>query len=185
MVLTSGSLLGVSIPAYWEAIVLIYLLAMILPIFPPSGYVPPGTSLWLNLKAMILPSFVLGTHSAGLLARFVRSSLLEVLGQDFIRTARAKGLTERAVVYGHALKNAGLPVLTTIGTQIGFLLGGTILVETIFQWPGMGRYAVGSITSVDFPAVMGVTVLGALFIVIANLIVDIVYAFLDPRVRYT
>jgi ABC-type dipeptide/oligopeptide/nickel transport system permease component len=113
-----------------------------------------------------------------------RAGMLEVLGADYIRTARARGLSERAVVYRHALRNAALPVLTTIGTQVGFLLGGAILVEAIFQWPGMGRYAVSSITSVDFPAVMGVALVAAALFVLVNLLVDVAYVALDPRITY-
>ena len=113
--LTAGAIIGISIPAYWEAIVLIYLLAVMVPLFPPSGYVPFVESPWLNIRAMVLPTFVLGTHAAGLLARFIRSSLLEVIGQDYIRTARAKGFSERAVIARHAVKPALIPVVTVIG----------------------------------------------------------------------
>jgi peptide/nickel transport system permease protein len=113
-----------------------------------------------------------------------RAGMLEVLDADYVRTARAKGLHERAVVYRHAFRNAALPVLTTLGTQIGFLLGGAILVEVIFQWPGMGRYAVSSITSVDFPAIMGVTLAAAALFVFINLLVDLAYVMVDPRISY-
>ena len=127
MALTTNAIIGISIPAYWEAIVLIYLLAVMVPLFPPSGYVPFVESPWLNIKAMVLPSFVLGTHAAGLLARFIRSSLLEVMGQDFIRTARAKGLSERAVIARHAVKPALIPVVTVIGLSWAGMFAGGVL----------------------------------------------------------
>ncbi len=144
--------------SFWVAIVLIYLLAVMLPIFPPSGYVPLCANAWLNFKAMVLPSFVLGTHSAGLLARFVRSSLLEVLSQDFIRTARAKGLTERAVVILHAIKPAMIPVVTVIGLSWGGLLAGAFFVEVIFAIPGLGRMSVDAIFQKDFPVMQAMLI---------------------------
>ncbi|HYU19233.1 MAG TPA: ABC transporter permease, partial [Chloroflexota bacterium] len=136
------------------------------------------------LKHLVLPVLALSLTRVAVVARMARASMLEVLGGDYIRTARAKGLPEWIVVYRHALKNAALPVLTTLGTQIGFLLGGAILVEAIFQWPGMGRYAVSSITSVDFPAVMGVTLLASAVFVLVNLVVDLLYVVIDPRISY-
>lgn len=138
MALTAGAIIGISIPAYWEAIVLIYLLAVTVPLFPPSGYVPFVESPWLNIKGMVLPSFVLGTHAAGLLARFIRSSLLEIMGQDFIRTARAKGLTERAIIVRHAIKPAMIPVVTVIGLSWAGMLAGAFFIEYIFAIPGLG-----------------------------------------------
>lgn len=183
MSLTTGALLGVSIPSFWLAIVLIYLLAVWLPIFPPSGYVPPSQSLWLNFRAMVLPSFVLGLNSAGLLARFVRSSLLEVLSQDFIRTARAKGLTERAVVVFHAIKPAMIPVVTVIGLSWGGLLAGAFFVEVIFAIPGLGRMSVDAIFSKDFPVMQAMLIAVSINVLLVNLAVDILYGYLDPRVR--
>jgi peptide/nickel transport system permease protein len=136
------------------------------------------------LKHLILPVVTLALARVAIVSRMTRAGMLEVLGADFVRTARAKGLRERAVIYRHALHNAALPVLTTLGTQIGFLLGGAILVEVIFQWPGMGRYAVSSITSVDFPAIMGVTLATAAMFVLINLLVDLAYMLVDPRIAY-
>lgn len=131
---------------------------------------------------LILPAFVLGYASAAVLLRMTRSSMLEVLNQDFVRTARAKGLRENVVVLRHALKNAMLPVLTTIGVTFGSLLSGAVLTETIFGWPGLGRYATASVTSLDFPAVMGVTLVAAVVYPVVNLVVDLCYRFIDPRI---
>lgn len=133
---------------------------------------------------LILPVLAVSLPRVAEVARITRSSMLEVLGQDYVRTARAKGLAERYVILRHALKNASLPIITTFGLQFGYLLGGTILVEAIFQWPGMGRYAVLSITSVDFPAVIGVTVVASFVFVLVNLVIDLAYQFADPRIRY-
>jgi peptide/nickel transport system permease protein len=142
------------------------------------------TALLDALKHLVLPVVTLALARVAIVSRMTRAGMLEVLGADFVRTARAKGLRERAVIYRHALHNAALPVLTTFGTQIGFLLGGAILVEVIFQWPGMGRYAVSSITSVDFPAIMGVTLASATTFVLINLLVDLAYMLVDPRIAY-
>jgi peptide/nickel transport system permease protein len=136
------------------------------------------------LRHLVLPVITLALARVAIVARMTRAGMLEVLGADYVRTARAKGLRERAVIYRHALRNAALPVLTTFGTQVGFLLGGALLVEVIFQWPGMGRYAVSSITSVDFPAIMGVTLAAAALFVLVNLLVDIAYLLVDPRISY-
>jgi peptide/nickel transport system permease protein len=183
VLLTTGTMIGVSIPAFWEAIVLIYLLAVVFPILPPSGYVPFAEDPLLNLKAMVLPTFVLGTHSAGLLARYVRSSLLEVLGQDFIRTARAKGLSEAAVVAKHAIKPGMIPVVTVIGLSWGGMLAGAFFVEVIFAIPGLGRMSVEAIFQKDFPVMQATLIVVALNVLLANLLVDILYGYLDPRVR--
>jgi peptide/nickel transport system permease protein len=136
------------------------------------------------LRHLILPVVTLALARVAIIARMTRAGMLDVLAADYVRTARAKGLRERAVIYRHALRNAALPVLTTFGTQVGFLLGGAILVEVIFQWPGMGRYAVSSITSVDFPAIMGVTLASAALFVLVNLLVDLAYMVIDPRIAY-
>ncbi|MGC8967152.1 MAG: ABC transporter permease [Thermus sp.] len=136
------------------------------------------------LAHLVLPAFVLGSASAALLARMTRAAMLEVLSQDYIRTAWAKGLSERQVVLRHALKNAALPVLTLLGGLLGGLLSGAVLTETIFSWPGLGRYVTQSATSLDFPAVMGVTLLVGVVYSLLNLLVDLLYALLDPRIRY-
>jgi peptide/nickel transport system permease protein len=181
--LTAGTIVGVSIPAFWEAIVLIYVLAVVFPIVPPSGYVPFVEHPLLNLRAMLLPTFVLGTHSGGLLARYVRSSLLEVLGQDYIRTARAKGFSERAVVVRHAIKPGMIPVLTVIGLSWGGMLAGAFFVEVIFAIPGLGRMGVEAIFQRDFPVMQATLIVVSLNVLLANLLVDILYGYLDPRVR--
>lgn len=136
------------------------------------------------LKHLILPVSALALTRVAEVARITRSSMLEVLGMDYIRTARAKGLQEQIVIIWHALRNALIPVITTFGLQFGYLLGGAVLVEAVFQWPGMGRYAVLSITSVDFPVVMGVTVVASIVFVLVNLLVDVMYVLADPRIGY-
>jgi peptide/nickel transport system permease protein len=127
----------------------------------------------------------LAVTNAAFYSRMVRGNLMETMSEDYIRTARAKGLSERRVIYKHGLRNALTPVVTMFGMDVAFLLGGAIVTESVFQLPGIGQYALQALFLSDFPAVMGVTVLGALFIVVANLFVDVIYAFLDPRVRYT
>ena len=180
---STGTMIGVSIPSFWEAIMLIYLLGVMFPILPPSGYVPFAENPVLNLKSMVLPTFVLGTHSAGLLARYVRSSLLEVLGQDYIRTARAKGLSERAIIVLHALKPAMIPVVTVIGLAWAHMLAGAFFVEVIFAIPGLGRMSVDAIFQKVFPVVQATLIAVSINVLVVNLLVDIVYGFLDPRVR--
>jgi peptide/nickel transport system permease protein len=180
---TAGAIIGVSIPAFWEAILLIYLLAVLLPIFPPSGYVPFSENPLANLRAMVLPTFVLGTHSGGLLARYVRSSLLEVLGQDFIRTARAKGFSEAAVVAKHALKPGMIPVVTVIGLSWGGLLAGAFFIEVIFAIPGLGRMSVDAIFAKDFAVMQATLIVVSINVLLVNLLVDILYGYFDPRVR--
>jgi peptide/nickel transport system permease protein len=183
VVVTAGAIIGVSIPAFWEAIVLIYLLAVLLPVFPPSGYVPFAENPLLNLRAMVLPTFVLGTHSGGLLARYVRSSLLEVMGQDFVRTARAKGFSEAAVVMRHALKPGMIPVVTVIGLSWGGLLAGAFFIEVIFAIPGLGRMSVDAIFQKDYPVMQATLIVVSLNVLLVNLLVDILYGYLDPRIR--
>jgi len=180
---STGTMIGVSIPSFWEAIMLIYLLGVLFPILPPSGYVPFGANPLLNLKSMVLPTFVLGTHSAGLFARYVRSSLLEVLGQDYIRTARAKGLPERTIITLHALKPAMIPVVTVIGLAWAHMLAGAFFVEVIFAIPGLGRMSVDDIFQKDFPVVQATLIAVSVNVLVVNLLVDILYGYLDPRVR--
>ena len=180
---TAGAIIGVSIPPFWEAIMLIYLFAVLLPIFPPSGYVPFSEHPLLNLRAIVLPTFVLGTHSGGLLARFVRSSLLEVLGQDYVRTARAKGFSEAAVVARHALKPSMIPVVTVLGLSWGGLLAGAFIIEVIFAIPGLGRMSVEAIFQKDYPVMQAMLIVISLNVLLVNLLVDILYGYLDPRVR--
>lgn len=180
---TTAALAGVSIPNFWLGIMLIYLFAVNLRWLPPSGYVEPWVDPVRNLKLMIMPATVLGTALAALVMRLLRSSLLEVLGTEFIRTAHAKGLSERMVLLGHALKNAMIPVVTVMGLQLAGLLGGAVITETIFAVPGIGRLAVESIFARDYPMVQGVVLVSALVIVLVNFAVDVLYSILDPRIR--
>ncbi|MCL0079775.1 ABC transporter permease [Dehalococcoidia bacterium] len=177
----SGSMLvalfGVSVPVFWLGLVLMLLFAVTLDWLPAGGR--GGT-----IEYLILPAITLGAASAAIIARMTRSSMLEVLRQDFITTARAKGLRERIVTYKHALKNALIPVVTIIGLQSGILLGGAVLTETVFAWPGVGRLMVDSIMARDFPVVQGAVLLFAVCFVFVNLFVDVLYSFLDPRIRY-
>jgi peptide/nickel transport system permease protein len=180
------ALVFVSAPVFWLALVLLYVFHFQFGLLPSSG-IPYGMS---TLQAVlqgrfVLPWFSLALTSAAFYSRMVRGNLIETMNEDYIRTARAKGLSEQKVIYKHGLRSALTPVVTMFGLDVAFLLGGAIITEQVFQLPGLGQYALNALIQADFPAVMGVTVLGALFIVIANLIVDIVYAFLDPRVRYT
>jgi len=181
--LTTSSIIGVSIPAFWEGIVFIYIFAVIFQIFPPSGYVPFFESPWENLLSVIMPTFIMGTGSAGLLARYVRSSFLEVFSQDFIRTARAKGAKESRVIRKHAFKPAMLPVVTIIGLSWAFLISGAFIVEFMFAIPGLGRMGVDAVFARDFPVLQVVLVIVALNVLLVNLLVDLLYGYLDPRVR--
>ena len=175
-----GAYLGISFPVYWVGLLLILLFAVQLRWLPASGY---GTG-WRGLRYLVLPALALGTRSVAFLARVTRSAMLEVLGGDFVRTARAKGLTERAVVFRHGLRNALIPVITVLGLDFGYYLTGSILTETIFSWPGLGRYVVNAISRRDLPAIQGsVLFLSAVFVLV-NLLTDVAYAKVDPRVRY-
>ena len=180
---TTVALAGISIPNFWLGIMLIYLLAVNLRLLPPSGYVEPWIDLSRNLRLMVMPSIVLGSALAALVMRILRSSLIEVLGTDYVRTAHAKGLNDRTVVLKHAMKNAMIPVVTIMGLQLSGLLGGAIITETIFSIPGLGRLAVESILTRDYPMVQGVVLFAALAVIITNLAVDMIYASLDPRIR--
>ncbi len=180
---TTAALLGISIPNFWLGIMMIYVLAVNLRLLPASGYVEPWLEPARNLKLMIMPSIVLGTALAALVMRQLRSSMIEVLQTEYVRTARAKGLADRAVLIRHAMKNAMIPVVTVMGLQLSGLLGGAVITETIFAIPGLGRLAVQSILTRDFPMVQGVVLFVALAVVATNLVVDIVYGFLDPRIR--
>lgn len=168
--------LGVSMPIFWFGLILIYLFSIQLGWFPVTGR---G-----GLNRLVLPSIALGAGATGIIARLVRSSLLEVLRQDYIQTARAKGLRDRTVVLRHGLRNALIPVVTIIGLQFGALLGGAVITETVFSRQGIGRLAVNAILRKDFPLVQGTVMLTAVTYVAVNLLVDLSYALLDPRIRY-
>ncbi len=177
------AIFGLSAPGFWLGLMLMYYLAYRIQLFPPSGMAGPFWT-WEGLKSFILPTITLSIASIAVLARLTRSSVLEVLRQDYIKTARSKGLSERVVLFRHALKNALIPVVTLAGIQLGYLLGGAVVVETVFAWPGLGRYVVTAIHFRDIPVVQGGIMLFALTFVLINLIVDIMYAFIDPRIRY-
>ena len=198
------AIIGYSLPIFWLALILQYLFAYQFPILPLEGRLAIGlqapqtiTGLYIvdsiltgNLETLssslyhiILPAFTLGFATLALILRMTRSSMLEVMGMDYIRTGRAKGLSEKKVIYKHALRNALIPTVTVSGLQFGALLGGAVLTESIFNWPGMGRFAANAVLGLDFNSVMGFTLIVAIIYVIANLIVDLLYAVIDPRVK--
>jgi peptide/nickel transport system permease protein len=177
--------IGVSMPSFWIGIILILVFAVHLRWLPAIGYSELREDGFLEwFKRLILPSLAIGTGFSAILMRFVRAGLLEVLGSDFVRTARAKGLRERAVILRHALRNSLIPVVTVTGIQLALLLSGAVVTETVFSIRGIGRILVGAIFDRDYPIVQGVILLIAVIFVLANLIVDIIYTFLDPRIRY-
>jgi len=180
---TLGAIGGMALPDFWLGILLIYLFGVALKWLPPSGFTPPTEDLASNLKLMIMPAMTIGlVHSAGIM-RQTRAALLDVLGQGYVRTARAKGLAELLVIRRHALRNALLPVVTIIGMQLGRLIGAAVIVETIFAIPGLGRWATDSILFRDYSALQGVILVFALWVLIINLLTDLLYAYLDPRIR--
>jgi peptide/nickel transport system permease protein len=186
-----AALVAISAPVYWLGLVTLYLFAADIgkfkvPFFRGAGsYVPfsQDPSVW--FQSLLLPWMVLAAAFAALYARLLRASMIEVMSEDYIRTARAKGLTERRVIFRHGLRSAITPIVTAAGLDIGILFGGAILTESVFAIPGIGRLAFESIQNSDLPMIQGTVLLGAFFIIFANLIVDVVYAFLDPRVRYS
>ncbi|MHB8600587.1 MAG: ABC transporter permease [Ktedonobacteraceae bacterium] len=177
------SLFSTAIPNFVLGLALIFFFAVDLRFFPPGGYVPFTDDATGNIRDLILPMITLGTASVAVNLRQIRASMIEVLGQDYVRTARAKGLSERRVSYLHAFRNAMLPVLTIVGLQVGSILAGAFIVETIFLWPGIGQMAISSILAKDYPVVQGVVLLSAFAYMATNLLVDILYAVLDPRIR--
>lgn len=174
-----------SMPSFWKGIILIWIFSVHFRWFPAMGYVSPWTDPWDGLWKLVLPAITLGTFFSGLVARIIRSSLLEVLEQDYIKAARAKGVRQAALVYRHALSNALIPVVTIIGLQFGALLGGAVLTETVFAIPGMGRLTVNAILNRDYSVVQGTILVGVLLVVVVNLAVDLTYAFLNPKIRVT
>jgi peptide/nickel transport system permease protein len=181
-----ASLFGASMPTFWLGIVLMVVFALWLGWLPASGmYAAYGGGDLRDLLAhLVLPAVTLAAASVTIIARLTRATMLETLGQDYIRTARAKGVVERAVVLRHGLKNALIPIVTVIGVQAGYLLGGAVLTETVFAWPGVGTLMVQGILARDFPLVQGCVLVVALSFVLVNLAVDLLYAWLDPRIRY-
>ncbi|MGH7392655.1 MAG: ABC transporter permease [Candidatus Rokuibacteriota bacterium] len=177
------AIVGFSMPSFWKGIVLIWIFSVYLGWFPSMGWVAPWEDLGESLWRLVLPALTLGTFFSGLVARIVRSSLLEVLEQDYVKAARAKGVRQAALVYRHALANALIPVVTVIGLQFGALLGGAVLTETVFSIPGMGRLTVAAISTRDYQVVQASILIGVVSVVVVNLLVDLSYAFLNPRIR--
>jgi peptide/nickel transport system permease protein len=192
---TSIAMVGVSIPEFFIGVLLLLVFSIGLGGFLPSSgwiYLPGtcptmvcGSSIWGNVTHVMMPAFALGVGRAALLTRLLRASMLEVIRTEYVTTARAKGLSERPVVFKHALKNALIPTVTVMGLQVGFLIGGAIVVETLFAMPGLGTFGIDAIISRDYQQVQGFALITALAFVIINLLVDLTYTFLDPRIRYT
>jgi peptide/nickel transport system permease protein len=201
---TAMSLIGVSVPTFWLGIILIIIFGVELKWLPISGRVDPRIGadpnahflilnsfihgnwavFWDALKHLILPAFTLAAWPAAIIARMTRASLLEAMGQDYIRTARAKGLKERTVIVRHVFRNAMLPIITVAGLEFGGLLAGAVVTEQVFSWPGIGKLTVDAITNRDYQIVQGVVILVGVIFIVMNLVVDIVYVWLDPRIRY-
>lgn len=199
------SLVGVSMPVFWLGLILIVVFSVSLHVLPVSGRITIGmepakiTGLYLidslltgnisafidALKHLVLPVIALSSYSTAIIARMTRSTMLEVLNKDYIRTAKSKGLSESNVIKGHALRNTMIPVSTVIGLQLGSLLGGAVLTETVFSWPGIGNYIIDSILKSDIPVVQGAVIIMAVIFVLVNLFVDILYSFIDPRIKYS
>jgi peptide/nickel transport system permease protein len=179
-----GALLGVCVPGFWLSLNFIYVFAVRLGWFPAAGYASLFSDPLAALRYMVLPAVSLGFNQSALIARISRSCMLEVLQQDYVRTAQAKGLSRRAVVYVHALRNALVPVVTVVGITMAILIGGAVVTEIVFNIPGLGRLVIGAILRRDYPVVQGVVLVTAAAYVLINLVVDVVYAFIDPRIRY-
>jgi peptide/nickel transport system permease protein len=178
------SLLGLATPNFFLGTLLILFTSRTFGWFPSASYVPITEDPWRNIQIFILPAIALGAAISAMITRMTRSSMLEVMGREFIVTARAKGLVERVVIMRHALKNALIPVVTVVGVQTGQLLGGVIIIEEVFNLPGIGRLAVQSIQQRDYPVIQGVVLFVAVAFVLINLFVDVLYAYIDPRIRY-
>lgn len=182
--LSAFVLIGISMPGFWLATLLVLLFSLYLGWLPPIGYISPLENPAENLRRMILPAISLGVAFGATTMRFTRSSLLEVFNQEYVRTARAKGLNEKLVVYRHALKNALIPVVTVTGIQIGRLLGGTVIIEQIFALPGIGRYVFDAISMRDYPVIQGTVMFFTIVFVVINLTVDLLYGVIDPRIKF-
>lgn len=182
--LTSLANLGMTVPIFWLGIIMIYFFGLYLRWLPIQGYTSPFSDFWLSTKRLIMPVLCLSVGALASNTRQTRSSVLEVIRQDYIRTAWSKGLSERMVVIRHALKNSLIPVITLIGIQVAHILGGSVLVETVFNIPGMGRLMVQSVFAQDYPVVQSMSILISAMVVLTNLVVDISYVWIDPRIRY-
>jgi len=179
-----SALVGLCIPSFWLALMLILLFSIKLHWLPVSGYVSPSTSITGWFTHILMPSIALGAGLAASISRMTRSAMLDVMNQDYVRTARAKGLSERVTLITHTLKNAMLPIITVIGLQLGFLLGGAVVVEEVFAVPGVGRLLIYGIGNRDYPLIQGVVMIFAVSFIMINLVVDLLYSLLDPRIRF-
>ena len=179
------SITGLSVPDFFLATMLLYVLSVWVGWLPDFGYTPPWEDPWANVQAFIFPSLIVGYRFSAISARMTRSAMLEVLRQDYVRTARSKGLMERAIIVKHALRNALIPVVTIMGSQLSFLLGGLVIIEVVFSLPGVGTMGFEAIQVRDYPVVQGVVLFTALLFIGANLLVDLSYAVIDPRIRYS
>jgi peptide/nickel transport system permease protein len=182
-VIRVASLFSLSMPVFWQATMVILVLSVWFR-WAPLGYVSPTTDLLANLSLMILPALCLGTAASASVMRMTRSCLLDVMRQDYVRTAQAKGLMERVIVARHAIKNAMIPVITIVGLQVGGLLGGSVVVESVFGIPGLGLLILNAIGMRDYPIVQAAVIFTAVMFMLTNLVVDVAYGFLDPRIRY-
>ncbi len=182
---TIFAMFGIAVPNFWFSMLLIWLFVVTLNWLPASGFVGVWVDPWGAIQHMLLPVAALGLTLAGSIMRYTRSSVLDVLNQDYVRTARSKGLMERAVIVRHALRNSLLPVVTIIGLQLGYLLGGSIIIESMFAIPGLGRLALDSINGRDYPTLQGVVLVFTFLVLVVNLLTDLSYAMLDPRIRYS
>jgi peptide/nickel transport system permease protein len=183
--LTTIAIFGITIPTFWLAIMLIYLFGLKWQVLPLYGYVSPFTDFGANIKHIILPVFCMAIFPIASVTRQTRSSTLEVTRQDYIRTAWAKGLRERVIVIRHILKNGLIPVITLMGMSLSFILGGAVIIETVFSIPGMGRLSVDAVFSKDYPIIQAIILITATMVVLVNLGVDLLYGWLDPRIRYS
>jgi peptide/nickel transport system permease protein len=175
---------GITVPTFWVGILLIYFFSLKLGWLPTSGYTPPNVDFWMSTRKIIMPVFCLSLFSIASLTRQTRSSMLEVVGQDYIRTAWSKGLRERLIITRHTVKNAMIPVITILGMQVGMIFGGSVLIETVFNIPGMGKLLTSAVFNHDYQIVQAGVLIIALIVVLSNLIVDISYGWFDPRIRY-
>ena len=182
-IITAVNSLGLAMPAFWLALLLILFFSVQLRWLPASGVGEPGRPFYQNLQYLILPVIAIAVSNLSVFSRYVRSAMIDVLSADYVRTARAKGLSDRAVLIGHALRNALVPVMTILGIQFGRLLGGAVLVESVFAYPGLGRLVVSSILNRDYPVVQAALMLVVLIFLVTNIIVDLSYVYLDPRVK--
>jgi peptide/nickel transport system permease protein len=181
---TGFAMLGASIPSFWFGLVLMQIFAVSMGWFPVSGYGDPGATLMERLHYLVLPSVVLGVLNSALIIRFTRASMLDVLGEDYVRTARAKGLSENVVVLKHALRNALVPIVTVLGLTVALMIGGAVVTETVFGLPGVGNLVVSAVLRRDYPVIQGALLVIAMIYVVINFLTDLLYMLVDPRVKY-